>query len=566
MRQTTILSALFLAGGLAASPLLAQAPPDPTPTPAPADAKKIEDLKRRVEELEKKSEQGEKRADKLEKKSALDRVNFTGDFRFEAHSIRADVAPRIDGLKFQNNLVNTLFYFGATGRPPQSLDDVGKFIAQNYANYLYFTNNLTFGQLKSAVGMFTPQMQQQLFPLLMSNTHVDGYSHNNDILYTSRLRLRLKADVSKDIDFDARLSMYKVWGDSTGVQVYSGGATQINFDGTTAGVPNSDILRVERAYFDWKNMFGTPLYLSIGRRPSTGGAPLNLRQDEMRGGTPLGSVVDFQFDGITVGYHLGDESTIRLCYGLGYESGFGNGEVLKQPADRLKDAHLLGVNWDIYSTERTFIQATWAHAFDLPDGFNGLLVLPNDPVTGAPINAPVVLRFTPSRNLGDLDLGSLLLIRRDGPLDWFVSGNLSQSHPENVTTPFGGLFADPFDVPETHTGWMVYAGVRLNLNQDRTKIGFEYNHGSQYWFNFALAEDDILGPKTSTRGDVLEAYVTHRITRNFIGKLGYIHYDFAYSNSGFPLGAPKDLSSTPVLGFPAYKNASMVSLGLTARF
>lgn len=564
MRRIAFLSALFVAGGLVAPRLAAQTP-DPTPTPAPADAKKIEELKERVEELGKKLAQGEKRTDALEKKSALDRVNFTGDFRFEAHTIRADLAPRIDGLKFQNNLVNTLFYFGATGRPPQSLDEVSRLIAQNYANYLYFTNNLTFNQLKSAVGMFSPQMQQQLFPLI-TPAPTPGMSANNDVLYTSRLRLRLKAGISKDIDFDARLSMYKVWGDSTGVQVYAGGATQINFDGTTAGVPNSDILRVERAYFDWKHVFGTPLYLSIGRRPSTGGAPLNLRQDEMRGGTPLGSVVDYQFDGITIGYHLSDESTVRLCYGVGYESGFGNGEVLKLPADRLKDAQLLGVNWDIYSTDKMFLQATWAHAFNLPDGFNGVFVLSNDPVTGAPINAPLILRFTPSKNLGDLDLGSVLLMRRDGPVDWFVSGSASRSHPENVTTPFGGLFADPFDTPEPRTGWMVYAGARLNLNGEKTKIGFEYNHGSQYWFNFALAEDDIIGPKTSTRGDVYEAYITHRLTKNFIAKLAFIHYEYAYSGSGFPLGAPKDLSATPVLGFPAYKKASMVSLGLTARF
>ena len=566
MRKIALLSALFVAGGLVAPRLAAQTP-DPTPTPAPADAdaKKIEELKERVEELGRKLAQGEKRTDALEKKSALDRVNFTGDFRFEAHTIRADLAPRIDGLKFQNNLVNTLFYFGATGRPPQSLDEVSRLIAQNYANYLYFTNNLTFNQLKAAVGMFSPQMQQQLFPLI-TPAPTPGMSANNDVLYTSRLRLRLKAGISKDIDFDARLSMYKVWGDSTGVQVYAGGATQINFDGTTVGVPNSDILRVERAYFDWKHVFGTPLYLSIGRRPSTGGAPLNLRQDEMRGGTPLGSVVDYQFDGITIGYHLSDESTVRLCYGVGYESGFGNGEVLKLPADRLKDAQLLGVNWDIYSTDKMFLQATWAHAFNLPDGFNGVFVLSNDPVTGAPINAPLILRFTPSKNLGDLDLGSVLLMRRDGPVDWFVSGSASRSHPENVTTPFGGLFADPFDTPEPRTGWMVYAGARLNLNGEKTKIGFEYNHGSQYWFNFALAEDDIIGPKTSTRGDVYEAYITHRLTKNFIAKLAFIHYEYAYSGSGFPLGAPKDLSATPVLGFPAYKKASMVSLGLTARF
>ena len=564
MRKIAFLSALFVAGCLVAPRLAAQTP-ESTPTPAPADAKKIEELKERVEELGRKLAQGEKRTDALEKKSSLDRVNFTGDFRFEAHTIRADLAPRIDGLKFQNNLVNTLFYFGATGRPPQSLDDVSRLIAQNYANYLYFTNNLTFNQLKSAVGMFSPQMRQQLFPLI-TPAPTPGMPADNDVLYTSRLRLRLKAGISKDIDFDARLSMYKVWGDSTGVQVYAGGATQINFDGTTVGVPNSDILRVERAYFDWKHVFGTPLYLSIGRRPSTGGAPLNLRQDEMRGGTPLGSVVDYQFDGITIGYHLSDESTVRLCYGVGYESGFGNGDVLKLPADRLKDSQLLGVNWDIYSTDKMFLQATWAHAFNLPDGFNGVFVLSNDPVTGAPINAPLVLRFTPSKNLGDLDLGSVLLMRREGPMDYFVSGSVSRTHPENVTTPFGGLFADPFDTPEPRTGWMVYAGARLNLNGEKTKIGFEYNHGSQYWFNFALAEDDIIGPKTSTRGDVYEAYITHRLTKNFIAKLAFIHYEYAYSGSGFPLGAPKDLSSTPVLGFPAYKKASMVSLGLTARF
>ena len=198
MRKVVILSAILLAAGLAAPRLEAQTSPDPTPTPSPADARKIEDLKKRVEELEKKSEHAGKRTDSLERKSALDRVNFTGDFRFEGHSIRADLAPRIDGLKFQNNLVNTLFYFGATGRPPQSLGDVSKFIAQNYANYLYFTNNLTFNQLKSAVGMFSPQMQQQLFPLI-TPAPTPGTSANNDILYTSRLRLRLKADVSKDI-------------------------------------------------------------------------------------------------------------------------------------------------------------------------------------------------------------------------------------------------------------------------------------------------------------------------------------------------------------------------------
>ena len=121
------------------------------------------------------------------------------------------------------------------------------------------------------------------------------------------------------------------------------------------GVTNGDMLRVERAYFTWHS---PKLYLSIGRRPSTGGAPLNFRNDEPRGGSPLGSVVNFQFDGATLGWHISEQSTFRLCYGVGYESGWGNGELLRTPADRLSDASFFGFNWDIVDTDELFIQAT----------------------------------------------------------------------------------------------------------------------------------------------------------------------------------------------------------------
>ena len=113
---------------------------------------------------------------------------------------------------------------------------------------------------------------------------------------------------------------------------------------------------------------------------------------------------------------------------------------------------------------------------------------------------------------------------------------------------------------------MWYAGLRYNLPNEKTKLGVEFNHGSKYWFNFALAEDDFFAPKTSTRGDVWEFYVTHRIRDNFIAKLDYIDYSYDYSGSGWLLGAPKDVDETPVLGFPAYENAKKWMLSLEARF
>ena len=115
-----------------------------------------------------------------------------------------------------------------------------------------------------------PAVREAMIQAFQSNLVAGAYSPggaaDNDVLYTSRLRLNLKADVADNVTFDGRLGMYKVWGDSTGVQVFNGQPTSIGVDGTTVGVPNSDILRVERAYFTWKDIAGSPTYLSIGRR------------------------------------------------------------------------------------------------------------------------------------------------------------------------------------------------------------------------------------------------------------------------------------------------------------
>ncbi len=522
-----------------------------------ATQEEIDKLKEEINDLE-------KRVMKNERKTALDKINFSGDFRFELNSINSTYDDYFDGMQLQRMLVDTLFYLGATGMPPQSPDAVQGFIAENYANYLYYLDNVvTFDWLKDVMGSFPPEMQQALLGQLLPYTFTEGYDYDNDILYTNRLRLQMDAKVSDSVDFSGRLSMYKVWGDSTGVQIFNGSPTSINIDGTTASVPNSDILRVERAYFTWR---GPKFYLSIGRRPSTGGVPLNFRNDEPRGGSPLGTLVNFQFDGATFGWHISDTSTFRICYGVGFESGWGNAENLKQPADRIKDASFLGLNWDIVNTEDLFIQTTIMRAFDVTDGFAGLVVLPVDPVTGQDVPAPVVLRYTPSATLGDISWASLVAVAHPGAFDVFASLSYMESDPTDVTTPFGGLFSDPFQTPEKQDGYMYYLGARYNFANNKTKIGLEYNYGSEYWFNMAVAEDSLFAPKTSVRGDVWELYLTHRITKNFILKLDYMKYNFDYSGSGWHMGAPQDLDSTPILGFASPSDADRFLLGLQARF
>lgn len=597
MRKVSYLVCVALTLAISISTVRAQATePSPTPTSQPQQSNsdalrsEIEKLKEMVTALEERLAAQEKkqepqqqtetqkqteekindldrRVTRTERDTALQRIKFGGDYRFEAHSIRGTIPAHYDGMRLQNLLVKSMFVMNTLGRPPASIDEINQTVASNYSNYQYFTSNLSFNQLRQAMSSFPQQMQQQLFGMLLPATYVPETKANNKILYTNRFRLRLDSQLSENISVSARLSMYKVFGDSTGVQVFNGQPTSMNIDGTTAGVPNSDQVRVERAYFSWNKIGGSDFFLSIGRRPSTGGPPLNYREDEPRAGTPSGALIDYQFDGVTFGYRLSERTILRFCYGLGFESGFGNGDLLKMPQDRLKDVHFLGGNFDIWSTEGTLVQVTVARAFDVTDGFNGLVVLPNNPLTGEPVQAPVLMRFTPSANLGAINLAGFTITKKIRKWDLFASANYVGLRPNGQSTPFGGLGSDPFDTPQSRNGGMFYVGARYNFpNEDKTKLGFEINHGTKYWFNFAQAADDIIAPKTNTRGEVYEVYFTHRITNRFIFKGDYMYYNYRYSGSGWHLGAPKDLTQTPILGFPTYKDAQVLTISIMARF
>ena len=95
-----------------------------------------------------------RRVMKTERDTALQRIRFSGDYRFEAHSIRATQPARYDGMKFQNLLVKSMFAMNVLGRPPMSVNEINQTVAGNYGDYQYFTSALTFDQLKTAMGNF----------------------------------------------------------------------------------------------------------------------------------------------------------------------------------------------------------------------------------------------------------------------------------------------------------------------------------------------------------------------------------------------------------------------------
>jgi hypothetical protein len=441
-------------------------------------------------------------------------------------------------------------------------------------NNLFQSNPAMYQQLLQGVQGYMMSGQDpayapgvMIFPLGEKRT----YDIDNDILYTTRLRLNMKAKIWDNVKFDGRLAMYKNWGDSTGMKVFDSW-NSYTMDATNGGNTTGDWLRVDRAYFDWSNIADSGFYLSIGRRPSTGGAPTELRENEMRGGTPTGNVMNLNFDGITIGRHIDDWTgiegmVVRFCYGQGFESEWGNGEMFNDI--ETKDTHFAGFNIDLLNDGTNFLQTTIFNVQDLNDGFKGIIAFPTQygalfaPTLYSDMqkfpNFNFVTRVQPSTDIGDMNLGGIVFERQEeNGIKWFVSGGWTQMRPNGKAGMFGGMGTDAvyeaqlsadgsevMMVPVTATesknrnGYGFYTGIQVPAPLG--KFGLEYNYGSQYWTPFTQAQDDPIGSKLMTRGHVGEAYYIFDINPHMFIKVAGLYYDFEYSGSGSPVGKPQKI-------------------------
>jgi hypothetical protein len=570
----------------------------------------IEELQKQIAELSEELEDLSDRLDGAERHTALDRIEFTGDFRNRAHSLHfKDVtfnpgiqvdyqdffeklfvaAPVPFGQELQSGALGGFVAFNPGAPDFQDLDGnpgpdgIADFIDSPIASLnpsaldnvfagLYNSNPQLFQSLFQNYGMWLMGGMAGAgtgsFPLYVAPK---TYDINNDILYTSRLRLNMNAKVYDNVKFTGRLLMFKNWGDSTGSQVFDSW-NRFTMDATNSGNTTSDVIRVDRAYFDWSDIADSGFYLSVGRRPSTGGPPLHYRENELRGGTPTGNVMSLNFDGITVGRRLDDWTGIegmvaRFCYGQGFESEWGNGELFNNIVT--DDTHFAGFNVDIYNDGTNFLQVTAFRAMDINDGFKGIIAFPTE---YAQLFAPTlykdvqkfpnfnfVTRVQPSTTIGDIDLGGIVFSREEeNGINWFLSGGMTVLRPNSNAGLFGGMGSDAIfqaELNETgdeinfvpkkaedtddEEGYGIYVGVQVPAPLG--KFGLEYNYGSKWWAPFNQAIDDPIGSKLSTRGHVGEAYYIFDINPNMFVKLSGLYYDFQYSGSGSPVGKPKDV-------------------------
>jgi hypothetical protein len=348
----------------------------------------------------------------------------------------------------------------------------------------------------------------------------------------------------------------------------------------TLGVrPADNTLYVDRAYFNWSNIFGKPIWISFGHRPTTHGVPQEIREGiDRRDATPTAINIDVPFDGATIGYDWGT-GRARFCYGRGFESGF------KTPIDRAKDdVEFYGFNIDLYDANNMFLNFQAFKAQDIMDFPSGTIYMFN-PAYGMYMPAPM----RGKTNLGDIyGIGltwthkNVKFFNLEG-LDYFISLGMSIAEPKAVSqmrmqmyfsngtqdfpvtivlqptllnmgmTIYNGTNPIPLIPVEkkTRTGYAVYAGVRFPIPQVcGAKLGLEYNYGSKWWMPFHIGSDDPYMNKLSTRGHVAEVYwqqdlpVGAKLVKNgrALLRVGFQYYWFDYYGSGNWLETPRKIS------------------------
>jgi len=525
--------------------------------------KKIETMEEKNKEEKEEVQYLSERVDKTELHTATDKVSLGVELRTEGHSIYYK-----DMLVAPSSLTQGFF-------TPYAADGTGGF----YGGTLEQIQGGMAGM--AAAGMIPP---------------VEKYDADNKFLPTNKFNLNMKAKVNKNLSFDGRLAAYKVWGDSTGIKTNTGSLGDVTLDGNTSSLPHGDTIRLERAYFVYsKDVGSVPVSFSLGRRPSTDGAPMEYEKNSMVAGSPLAPIINWQFDGASLNFGLEEVTNIpgaafKLCYGVGFEGGWGNSYSLQNTSADVDDVHMLGAITTLYDDDSTSAVLNYAHAWGMTDGFAGLTLMPfiaykadkdgdgTSEYYFEPNYGGYISRMQPMTEIGDWDGASLLLksnldevVEKD--IDVFLALSWSHTDPSQISqNPFyeimgQGLLSSNGQL-ESHHGYSIYAGVLLPMPLD-AKWGFEYNWGSKYWFNLSGAEDSITGSKLSARGSVFETYyIQPVVSDNFFLKLGMKYYDYKYTGSGNPLGAPVEISEANALDaiFPIIDKVWDISASLTMRF
>lgn len=375
-------------------------------------------------------------------------------------------------------------------------------------------------------------------------TMADGITKpKNDALLSNRLWLNMNYAATKNLSFTGQLAYNKTFG-QRGATTASAGME--GFDWISSEAAYDDTLRVRSAYFFYNDddFLGTdiPWTVSIGRRPSTEGHLINLR-DDLKASSPLAHTVNVEFDGASAKFGteelIGlDGSYFKLCAGRGMseaEPRMGSATPYAGEKSVTNNIDMVGIIIVPYDDKQYSSGFQYTYANNLIDLANPGVDYSMKTVGGL----HTATAFAMVNGIGDgwsefLDDTTI-----------FVSGAMSKTDP--YANGNGGMLGST----ESQTGYSYWIGTQFpSLISEEGRWGVEFNHGSQYWRPITYGEDTLIGSKIAARGDAYEVYFTEPLVKDILSfqlRYTYINYDYSGSNGffGSTSGTPMAIGDVP---------------------
>ena len=366
----------------------------------------------------------------------------------------------------------------------------------------------------------------------MQYTMADGSKMGNDAFMTNRLWINMDWKATNHLSFSGQLAYNKAFEYRSGVD--SDPANHFDtFDWITNENAYDDVVRVRSAYFLYKNdtflSASIPWTFSIGRRPSTNGHLINLRDDD-GAASPMGHTINVEFDGLSSKFGLEDLTGVngmyvKLCAGRGMTNAAP--KLTAAPyshTDSNPDIDLAGLIFVPWNNGHYGIATQYYYANNLIDAH-----MPTSPTDAKEFDTVGGLHsFT--ANLTVNGIGNEWSDYLDDTT-LFVSGAVSVTDPKSDQGMLGSK------VGESVTGYSAWIGLQMpSFMSEDGRWGLEYNKGSKYWRSITYAEDTNIGSKIATRGDAYEAYFTEPLIDDILSlqiRYTYIDYKYAGSNGFF---------------------------------
>lgn len=391
----------------------------------------------------------------------------------------------------------------------------------------------------------------------------DGSTQSNDAFMANRLWIDMDWRATKRLSFQGQLAYTKAFGARSGADT---SASYEAFDWITNENAYDDILRVRSAYFLYANetFLGTdiPWTFSVGRRPSTNGHLINLRDDD-GASSPMGHTINVEFDGLSSKFVLENITGVNGSY-----MKFCAGRAMSNAAPKFSSApyaskdtnpniDLAGVIFVPWSNGQYGVASQYYYANNLIDA--------SDPMNQAAGFDTVGGMHSFTANFTANGIGSEWSEYLDDTT-FFLSGALNHTNPNSDKGMLGS------EIGESVTGYSLWLGLQMpSLISDDGRWGLEYNKGSRYWRSITYAEDTNIGSKLATRGDAYEAYFTEPLIDDILTlQIRYTYLDYKYAGSngffGNTTGDSVEISDTMPMAANYVKRAQDIRFYLRYRY